>query len=60
MVKVAELPAGVGVGEAALLNNKPRAATVKCVTDCHFAVLSKEHFQREIGAVEEKKTRLKL
>jgi CRP-like cAMP-binding protein len=28
-------------GELALNNNQPRAATITCKTDCHFAVMNK-------------------
>jgi CRP-like cAMP-binding protein len=38
------LPAGSGFGELALMNNKPRAATIVCNEDCEFAVLEKEPF----------------
>jgi len=38
------LDKGSSFGELALLENKPRAATIKCKTDCSFAVLDKKHF----------------
>lgn len=38
------LPAGSGFGELALMNNKPRAATIVCKEDCEFAVLEKDPF----------------
>ena len=31
-------------GELALMSNKPRAATIKCITDCDFAVLDRRTF----------------
>lgn len=32
-------------GELSLVSNKPRAATIKCLTDCHFATLDKRTFE---------------
>ncbi|CAI4215138.1 unnamed protein product [Parascedosporium putredinis] len=39
-------------GELALLNDKPRAATVVAATDVKVAVLGKSAFQRMLGPVE--------
>lgn len=39
--EVAKLKDGKSFGELALIQNKPRAATIKCVQDSHFAVLDK-------------------
>lgn len=39
-------------GELALLNDKPRAATVRCETECKVATLGKDGFQRLLGPVE--------
>ena len=39
--EVAKLYRGDCFGEQALLGNGYRAAGIKCVTDCHFGVLSK-------------------
>lgn len=33
-------------GELALNNNQPRAATIACKTDCHFAVMNKADYQK--------------
>jgi cGMP-dependent protein kinase 2 len=44
---------GDSFGELALLKKQPRAATVQCSTDCHFAVLTKADFDRIIGKVKE-------
>ena len=44
-VKVAELVSGQWFGELALINHKKRSATVKCVTDCHFACIDKHTFE---------------
>lgn len=41
MYEVAVLSGGKHFGELALTTNKPRAATVKCITNTHLMVLSK-------------------
>ena len=45
-VEVLQLQQGQSFGELALLNNKPRAATVKTLTDCIFAVIGRTEYQR--------------
>lgn len=39
------MPAGSAFGELALINSKPRAATIICEEKCHFAVLDKAPFE---------------
>lgn len=39
--QVAILSDGDSFGELALISHKPRAATIRCITDTKFAVLSK-------------------
>ena len=41
---IKDLFEGTSFGELALLTKKPRAATIVCKTDCHFAIFDKEHF----------------
>lgn len=36
---------GESFGELALINNKPRQATVVCKEDCEFAILEKKDFE---------------
>lgn len=43
-MEVIRLGMGKSFGELALINNKPRAATVKCIKQCHFAVMSKNYY----------------
>lgn len=52
---VAVLGKGDCFGELALLSNKPRAAGIKCLSDCHFAVLDKEDYVRILAKVHEQK-----
>lgn len=35
---------GDSFGQLALMENKPRSASIICKEDCHFAILDKEHF----------------
>lgn len=42
--KIKTLTSGAYFGELALLEKKPRAATIVCDTDCAFAVLEKDYF----------------
>ncbi len=41
LVEILSLKQGMSFGELALNNNQPRAATITCKTDCHFAVMNK-------------------
>ena len=36
--------AGKSFGEMALIENRPRPDTIKCLEDCHFAVMLKSDF----------------
>ena len=46
LTRVAGQGAGYAFGELALLERKPRAATIVCEEDCDFAVLDKNPFQQ--------------
>ena len=43
---------GQTFGEQALLTGKRRAATIICSTECHFATLNKQDYQKFIGAAQ--------
>ena len=43
--KVGELSEGQSFGELALINNRPRAARITCMTPCHFGTLDRRSFQ---------------
>uniref|UniRef100_A0A0G4HJP1 Cyclic nucleotide-binding domain-containing protein n=1 Tax=Chromera velia CCMP2878 TaxID=1169474 RepID=A0A0G4HJP1_9ALVE len=47
------LKTGEYFGELALLNNKPRAASVDCVTDCILYCIDRRAFTRLLGPLEE-------
>ncbi|KAL4488424.1 hypothetical protein ABPG72_019274 [Tetrahymena utriculariae] len=54
MICVKEIEAGNAFGELALLNNKPRLATIVCHENCQFAILEKEDFSKILKDIEEK------
>jgi len=44
--EVTILKEGMSFGELALNSGVPRAATILCKTDCHFAVMSKADYEK--------------
>lgn len=54
MTLVAKLKKGQSFGDMALLDYKPRSATIKCVTDCKFAVVPKIQYQKIFGKIQKK------
>jgi CRP-like cAMP-binding protein len=53
-ITIAKLHEGSAFGELALLEHKPRMATVRCLNTCHFMVLNKDNYTRVIGAKEKR------
>ena len=51
LIDVARLKEGMGFGELALMNDAPRSATIRSITDVHFATLEKEDFKLVLGKV---------
>ena len=51
-IEVAHLGPGQSFGELALLNNEPRQATITCETECHFAIINKEEYDRVLKKIE--------
>jgi CRP-like cAMP-binding protein len=43
---------GKSFGEKALINNALRGATVQCTRPCHFAVMSKNDYDKVLRKVE--------
>jgi len=54
-IEVNQLGAGKSFGEKALISHQPRNATVKCLEPSHFAVMSKEDYERMLLRIEVKK-----
>ena len=46
MYDIGQLRAGSAFGEMSLVDNNPRSATVRALTDCHLFFLSREAFQK--------------
>merc|ERR1712096_97175 len=55
MIEMAVLEAGYSFGELALVNHEPRSATIKCLENCYFAVLSRNDFEVILGKSEKNK-----
>jgi CRP-like cAMP-binding protein len=43
-IEIATLGAGKSFGDLALIGSKPRMASIRCIEDTHFAVLSKQDY----------------
>eukprot|EP00347_Sterkiella_histriomuscorum_P021256 403334649 len=54
LMEVVQLTAGKSFGELALIKNKPRAATIKCLQPCHFAIMNKTDYQKVLQRIEYK------
>ena len=59
---IKDLSDGGSFGEAALIKGKPatRNATAVCKTDCYFAVLDKENYERIIGEHQQRQLNEKI
>ena len=47
-------------GELALLSHKPRAASVLCREECHFAILERDDYTRILGRIQDSKLQEKV
>lgn len=56
LIDVKTMKSGDSFGELALLNNNPRAATIKCETECSFAVIHKVDYDNFIKKLHSKMT----
>ena len=54
-IEIARLEAGGSFGELALIDGKPRMATIKCLKRCHFLVLSKKEYLKSLDEIKSKK-----
>ena len=59
-VEVLTLNSGQSFGELALLQDKPRAASIVAETDCHFALLGRRDYERILEKIERKETEAKV
>lgn len=58
--EVGKCSIGDAFGEFALITNKPRAASIYCTHDCHFAVLDKSDYTRILSKIHEQKISQKV
>lgn len=49
MLEVNELGVGDSFGELALINDRPRMATIICKEDCEFAILERDQYKEILG-----------
>jgi CRP-like cAMP-binding protein len=49
--QISLISTGQSFGELALLNDEPRTATIRCVTDCHMAFLTKQYYQKILSGL---------
>lgn len=54
-MQISELSNGDSFGELALIKDQPRIATIRCISNCHLAVLNKDDYMKIIGKVEARK-----
>lgn len=59
-IEINILGTGKSFGDLALIGSKPRMASIRCLEDTHFAVLSKSSFNLVIGQIERKKLNEKV
>ena len=59
-VDVAKMGAGKSFGELALISDQPRAATIKCLTQCSFATLSKSDYKKFLQRLDERQANQKV
>lgn len=58
--EIAQLEKGEHFGEVGILKGQTRMANIRCLTDCHFAVLTKMDFLRILSGVQEADMNRKL
>lgn len=52
LIEVVRLYKGMSFGELALIDNKPRAATIKCESDCIFATMERSDYTKTLSRIE--------
>ena len=59
-ITVANRSSGESFGELALINDTSRAATIQCLTNCYFATLDREDYNRILKKIELKQHHAQL
>jgi len=52
MIDAARLSGGASFGELALLDGKPRMATIKALTNCHIMTITKQDYEKTLSAID--------
>jgi CRP-like cAMP-binding protein len=60
LIDVIILESGKSFGERSLIEDKPRAASIQAITDCHFAVLKKDAYIKFLRKQETRMLNAKL
>lgn len=53
--EILTLKSGSSFGDMALIDNKPRAASIRTLDSCHFAVLDRSNYQRILASIMKQK-----
>ena len=53
MTKIATLGVGSSFGDLALINNKPRTATVICASKTQLATMNKENYEKILKKIDD-------
>ena len=59
-VDIARLEPGACFGELALVDGRPRMATIKCLTRCHFLILNRADYAKSLREQEKKHRQQKV
>lgn len=54
-IDIARVESGGSFGELALLDGKPRMASINCITRCHMVVLNKADYNKSLKSIETKR-----
>jgi len=52
LIEIAKLHSGMSFGEIALIEDKPRGATIKCDFDWIFATMDREDYSKTLSRIE--------
>jgi CRP-like cAMP-binding protein len=55
MKEIIKFKSGSSFGDLALIDNKPRAASIRTLETCHFAVLDRSNYQRILASIMKQK-----
>lgn len=59
-IDLVRLGPGACFGELALIDGKPRMATIKCLTRCHFLILNRDDYNKSLREQDKKQRQIKV